>query len=115
MVFIAEGPWFTGDEHEPWACELVCLHAHAFIQAIHVAWYEVVLHVRPPHPNHLLYFPKFVDEGWGSNVGEGKGSEDGLRLSSIHPNAQTKRGPMKCVNWAGCPELSPLGTDDSPH
>ena len=55
--------WFTGDEHEPWACELVCPHAHAFIQAIHVAWYEVVLHVHPPRLNHLPYFPEFVDEG----------------------------------------------------
>ena len=72
VVFIAEGPWLTGDEHEPWACELVRPHAHAFIQAIHVAWYEVVLHVRPPRLNHLPYFPKFVDEGWGSTVGEGK-------------------------------------------
>ena len=51
MVFVAEGPWFTGDEHETWACELVGPHAHAFIQAIHVAWYEGVLHVHPPHLN----------------------------------------------------------------
>ena len=53
-----------GDEHETWACELVGPHAHAFIQATHVAWYEVVLHVRPPHLNHLPYIPKFVNEGW---------------------------------------------------
>ena len=72
VVFIAEGRWFTGDEQEPWACEFVRPHAQAFIQAIHVAWYEVVLHVHPPCLNHLLYFPKFVDEGWGSTVGEGK-------------------------------------------
>ena len=52
------------DEHETWACELVGPHAHAFIQAIHVASYEVVLHVHPPHLTHLPYFPKFVDEGW---------------------------------------------------
>ena len=64
VVFVAKGSWFTGDKHETWACELVGPHTHAFIQAIHVAWYEVVLHVHPPRLNHLPYFPKFVDEGW---------------------------------------------------
>ena len=53
-----------GDEHETWACELVGPHTHAFIQAIHVAWYEIVLRVHPPCLNHLPYFPKFVNEGW---------------------------------------------------
>ena len=52
VVFVAKGPRFMGDKHETWACELVGPHPHAFIQAIHVAWYEVVLHVHPPHLNH---------------------------------------------------------------
>ena len=53
MIFIPKGPWFTGDKHETRTCELVGPHAHAFIQAIHVAWKEVVPHVCPPHLNHL--------------------------------------------------------------
>ena len=31
MIFVAKWPWFTGDEHEPRACEFVCPDAHAFI------------------------------------------------------------------------------------
>ena len=31
MVLVAKRPWFTGDEHEPRACEFVCPDAHAFV------------------------------------------------------------------------------------
>ena len=72
VIFVPKGPWFTGDKHETRTCELVCSHDHAFIQAIHVAWKEVVPHVCPPHLSHLSYFPKFVNECWWINISEGK-------------------------------------------
>ena len=102
-----------GDEHETWACELVCPHAHAFIQAIHVTWYEVVLHVCP-HASSICC----TSQNLSMKVGEGmlvKVRAERMSSSSSHSNAQMKRGPMKHVDWVGHPELSPLGSDDSPH
>ena len=31
MILISKWPWYTGDKHEPRACEFVCPDAHAFI------------------------------------------------------------------------------------
>ena len=104
-----------GDKHETRTCEFVGPHAHAFIQAIHVAWKEVVPHVCPPRLNHLLYFPKDVHEHWWSNIGEGKQQQDDIEVISGHPHAQTKGGPIKCMDWVCGPELVPLWADESPH
>ena len=55
VIFILKGPWLPGDKHETGTCELVGPHAHAFIQAIHVAWKKVVHHCQgcPPLINSL--------------------------------------------------------------
>ena len=55
-----------GDEHEAWACELVGPHTHAFIQAIHVAWYEVVL-MFVPHASIICH----TSQNLSMKVGEG--------------------------------------------
>ena len=31
MILISKWPWFTGDKHEPRACEFVCPDTHAFV------------------------------------------------------------------------------------